>query len=137
MRSRPVQGTVSSFHVKGETSLKCVFCSGDHFPAECTVVTDVKEREDCLQKSGRCFLCLSTKHLTMDCDRRRNCRKCGGSDHRPICDAGKTASEEQNGSLTESQDVKTITTTTTQAKIKTNVLQQTARTVAYVKSTMN
>ena len=79
-RAKPnVQGTVSSFHVKGGKSVKCLLCNDDHFSAECAVVTNLKERKDCLLKSGRCFNCLSTRHIARHCDRKRHCRKCGGS----------------------------------------------------------
>ena len=94
-----------------------------------------ERKEKSLQKSGHCFLCLSTKHLGRYCDRRRNCIKCGGSHHQSICDTGKVANEEQSGSLPESQDVKATTTTIMQTRTKTNGLLRTARTNAYDKST--
>ena len=94
-----------------------------------------KRKKDLLRKSCRCFLCQSTKHLARNCDRRRNCRKGGGSHHQSTCDAGKAASEEKRSSVPESQDLRATTATTTQARMKTNVLLQTARTNAYVKYT--
>ena len=127
-----VQGTVSSFYVKGEKSVKCVFCNSDHFSAECSVVTELKERKNCLLKSGRCFNCLSTKYIARYCDRKRNCKKCGGSHHQSNCEGKKVTRRDQGSHVPESHDTSTMIATTTQKTMKTHVLQQMARTNTYV-----
>ena len=128
----PFQGTASSFHVKGQNPIQCVFCEGKHYTAECTIVTDLKVRKERLYKSGRCFICLSTRHLARNCDRKRSCRNCGGSHHQSICDGGKGARKDRrNSDIPENHDTRTVTATT-QGNVKSNVLLQMARTNAYV-----
>ena len=131
--SKPtVQGTVSSFHVKGQNHIQCVFCDGQHYTAECNTVTDLKVRKERLYKSGRCFICLSTRHLAKHCDRKRSCRNCGRSHHQSICDGGKAArNDRRNTGISENHDTRTVTATT-QGNVKGNVLLQMARTNAYV-----
>ena len=43
-------------------SVKCVYCTGNHFSASCSTVKDIKEHKAILMHSGRCFNCLKPNH---------------------------------------------------------------------------
>ncbi|CAD5220152.1 unnamed protein product [Bursaphelenchus okinawaensis] len=62
----------------------CLFCNRtDHSSLKCPKTTTLTARKEALQKSGRCFRCLSSDHQSRDCQAK--CRECGAAHHRIIC----------------------------------------------------
>ena len=61
-----------------ETKPKCVYCREYHFSASCTRVQDSSNWKDILTRDKRCYLCLRTGHITRDCKKQQNCRRCEG-----------------------------------------------------------
>ena len=117
------QGTARTFGTKGERrertqerSITWYFCDGDHLSIDCQGVKDPQERQELLNKAGRCYKCMKTGHTAKNCDKK--CRKCSGNHHQAIC--FKARSESKIG--------KTVTAT---SKGEVKVMLQTARAYAF------
>ena len=73
--SKPASRTTNSL-VTSEGKIHCVYCNGEHHSASCETVADSNQRKDLLRKSGWCFGCLKTSHMSRNCASTRNCRHC-------------------------------------------------------------
>ncbi|XP_028407174.1 uncharacterized protein LOC114529561 [Dendronephthya gigantea] len=136
-------GTTNSL-VANESKIRCVYCNGEHYSASCESVVNAKERKDILRKSGRCFVCLKTNHMSRNCNSPRNCRHCNNKHHQSICErvhSPGAKSEERvkqdNDSNNGAAGLVNVTTTSTTHKCtnRRTVLLQTARAVAFNEKT--
>ena len=59
--------------------LKCVFCGMDHYHDECDKYTTIRQRTSCLE--GRCYACVSRKHVIRDCKSKKECFHCKRKGH--------------------------------------------------------
>ena len=85
-RNKPkYQASAANFDQTNETKPKCVYCREYHFSASCTRVQDSSKRKEILTTDKRCYLCLKTGHITRDCKKQQNCRRCEGRHHQSIC----------------------------------------------------
>ncbi|XP_071170914.1 uncharacterized protein [Mytilus edulis] len=62
----------------------CIFCSGEHYPTECTEVTDANTRNQIVKQKQLCFNCLGS-HRVAACKSTKRCKKCNGMHHTSIC----------------------------------------------------
>ncbi|CAC5391868.1 unnamed protein product [Mytilus coruscus] len=62
----------------------CIFCSGEHYPTECTNVTDANIRNQIVKQKQLCFNCLRS-HRVAACQSTKRCKKCNGMHHASIC----------------------------------------------------
>ena len=137
--SKPPGATNSLVTTEGK--IRCVYCNGEHYSASCETIVDSKQRKDILRKSGRCFVCLKTNHLSRNCASSRNCRHCNNRHHQSICDRTHNANvnprpegnEQENGSKVKDKKPENVTTTSTTntSTHRRTVLLQTARAVAF------
>ncbi|XP_074661993.1 uncharacterized protein LOC141914638 [Tubulanus polymorphus] len=113
-------GTTSAFHVGNAIKrkpLKCTFCKGTHFASDCVLVTEPEKRLDIVKRDKLCFNCMGT-HRSRDCKSKNTCKKCRGKHHTLLCGSSLTETREistknrpqnpQNGSRSDSHDVKTV-----------------------------
>ena len=58
--------------------ISCLYCAGGHALEQCPQLERKVHREklDFLKEKGLCFGCLSTGHLSKNCDRRISCKYC-------------------------------------------------------------
>ena len=65
--------------------VKCAFCEGSHWADECQKYKTVEERKK--QARGRCFICLSKKHLFRECVSEKQCFYCKrkNNHHSSLC----------------------------------------------------
>lgn len=70
--------------------LKCTFCSGGHYPDQCT--STLQERKAKLK--DRCFRCFQGGHRAKFCKNKRTCFHCRGYHNRALC---KKYIEKQTG----------------------------------------
>ena len=70
-----LQASVATLNVNGENS-KCIFCSDNHKTSQCRTVANPNARKSIIIKQRRCFLCLSNKHMIMQCKSKSFCGKC-------------------------------------------------------------
>ena len=68
-----------------EGKQKCVYCTGDHKPNECTNHTDPEDRKSILKKYFRCFICLKANHRSFECRSKLRCPQCKAKHHVSIC----------------------------------------------------
>ena len=68
-----------------EGKQKCVYCTGDHKPNECTNHTDPEDRKSILKKCFRCFICLKANHRSFECRSKLRCPQCKAKHHVSIC----------------------------------------------------
>ncbi|CAC5366802.1 unnamed protein product [Mytilus coruscus] len=59
----------------------CIFCSGEHYPTECTNVT---QRNQIVKQKQLCFNCLGS-HRVAACQSTKRCKNCNGMHHTSIC----------------------------------------------------
>ena len=141
-RSQATSNPTTSSFVTNSNTIRCVYCSGDHFSASSTKIIDVNARRDILKKTGRCFNCLKSHHKSRDCDSRKNCRHCHRRHHQSICEQSVNAGTTQSGipqshhiqsrNLQTSNPPSQTVTTSSCSRMSKNliVLLQTARAVA-------
>ena len=68
-------------------SLKCAFCSQDHYHDKCNVVTDYGSRKNIIWQNKLCFKCLRSGHLKRNCESKSKCYQCkSNSHHTAVCD---------------------------------------------------
>ena len=63
----------------------CCYCQQGHPARDCRVVTQPEARKQILRKSGRCFVCLRTGHMSRECRSKLKCNKCSRRHHMSIC----------------------------------------------------
>lgn len=65
---------------------ECFFCGRrDHKPSECTELT-VETRRETLKRTGRCFVCLGSRHLARNCRAHGiKCENCGQKHYKSVC----------------------------------------------------
>ncbi|XP_074644270.1 uncharacterized protein LOC141901090 [Tubulanus polymorphus] len=110
-------GTTSAFHVGNAIKrkpLKCTFCKGTHFASDCVLVTEPEKRLDIVKRDKLCYNCMGT-HRSRDCKSKNTCKKCRGKHHTLLCGSSLTETREistkdrpQNGSRSDSHDIKTV-----------------------------
>ena len=71
---------------------KCAFCEDEHFPNDCTKVTDHASRLNIVKKKKLCFNCLGN-HQVSKCKSIKRCRKCKRKHHSSICSIGSNSAE--------------------------------------------
>ena len=77
----------------------CIFCNlFDHSPRRCFKISDPKIKRNILKRSGRCFVCFETDHLTAKCSSDCKYHKCPEKHNISIC------LENERTSLTRSSD---------------------------------
>ena len=64
----------------------CIFCSGKHSAASCTVVCEIASRREIVLKAGRCFVCLGSGHIARKCKSKKKCMQCQRRHHRSLCE---------------------------------------------------
>ncbi|XP_063420583.1 uncharacterized protein LOC134705796 [Mytilus trossulus] len=62
----------------------CIFCSGQHYPTECSEVTDANARNQIVKQKQLCFNCLGS-HRVAACKSTKRCKNCNGMHHTSIC----------------------------------------------------
>ncbi|XP_071161119.1 uncharacterized protein [Mytilus edulis] len=62
----------------------CIFCSGEHYPTECSEVTDANARNQIVKQKQLCFNCLGS-HRMAACKSTKRCKNCNGMHHTSIC----------------------------------------------------
>ena len=63
----------------------CAFCNNNHWSDECTTYTTVEDRK--AKTKGRCYICLSKKHMVKECPVTKPCCHCSKkhNHHRSLC----------------------------------------------------
>ena len=65
---------------------RCVYCNSEsHSSSQCGKVSNVKSRIEILRKNSRCFLCLKSGHIFLNCTSIYIWRKCDGKHHISLC----------------------------------------------------
>ena len=108
-RSKPqYQASAANLYVRddqtNETKPKCVYCGEYHFSASCTRIQDSSKRKDILTRDKRCYLCLRTGHISRDCKKQQNCRRCEGRHHQSICQRELQNKKPENSAQEESRE---------------------------------
>lgn len=73
------------------TTLSCCYCQQTHSAKDCKVVTQIEARKQILRRSGRCYVCLCTGHISRECRSKARCSRCSRRHHTSIC-SGESAS---------------------------------------------
>ena len=73
------------------TTLSCCYCQQTHSAKDCKVVTQIEARKQILRRSGRCYVCLRTGHISRECRSKARCSRCSRRHHTSIC-SGESAS---------------------------------------------
>ena len=111
----PEYSSASALLAKGQSTkpkIICVFCNGQHFSDKCSAVTDVSACKDLIRKSGRCYNCLNTDHISRNCPKsHKRCYYCKGNHNSAIC---------------ERKDKKGVESKNMLVKAETSILLQTA-----------
>ena len=102
---KPPPPTANSFYA-GNSTPRCPYCSGEHYPSLSNSVKEVKDRRAILIRGGRCFNCLRPHHRAKDCNSHKKCRHCHKRHHQLICDqappldSGKTSEVLETANIT-------------------------------------
>ena len=68
----------------------CIYCSKEHWSDECDIYSTVEERKAKIK--GKCYNCLSNKHLLRECTITKACYHCKKKNHhRSLCPAKFTS----------------------------------------------
>ena len=107
----------------------CIYCTGIHFPGDCTIISDVNERLNIVKQKKKCFNCLGN-HGVAECKSRNRCKKCNKKHHTSICGEQATDGKGQDSkekstvvSLVKTEEPETAVMYTSQ---HTSVLLKTA-----------
>ncbi|XP_071161141.1 uncharacterized protein [Mytilus edulis] len=107
----------------------CIYCTGIHFPGDCTIISDVNERLNIVKQMKKCFNCLGN-HGVAECKSRNRCKKCNKKHHTSICGEQATDGKGQDSkekstvvSLVKTEEPETAVMYTSQ---HTSVLLKTA-----------
>ena len=82
-QSHSYKSKFTDTHTKKNTRT-CIFCSGEHYPTECSEVTDANARNQIVKQKQLCFNCLGS-HRVAACKSTKRCKKCDGMHHTSIC----------------------------------------------------
>ena len=105
----------------GKSSVKYIFCKGEHWSDKFNIVTDP------IARKKLCFQCLNKDHLSGNCKRSKTCFYCKRCHNSAICterknstdDSQKTDSKNSTESSTNfASGVSTVTTCEKQIKVK-------------------
>ena len=83
MQSHSYKSKFTDTHKKKNTRT-FIFCSVEHFPTDCSEVTDVNARNQIVKQNQLCFNCLGS-HRVAACKSIKRCKKCDGMHHTSIC----------------------------------------------------
>ena len=113
------------------------FAKKNHKSINCIAITEPKVGRTILRRSGRCFVCLKTGHISPNCQLRVKCFNCGGRHHVTVCENPKNVVQSQNsvpqatspnGSGTSQERIRDVGTATMHIGRNNNsVLLQTAQ----------
>ena len=124
-QTRSSVSTAAALQTADKIPNSCFYCdSPQHKASKCQVVTDPKTRREILKKSGRCFLCLRSKHISRHCKSNVKCYSCSGKHHTSLCE-GPPQSEQTEKSDNDYQP----STSTLHVDTRNSVLLQTAAAV--------
>ena len=79
-----------------ESNSHCVFCKKNHKSINCLTVTEPKTRRTILRRNGRCFVCLKSGHISVNCQSRAKCFNCEGRHHVTICERTRNTVTSRN-----------------------------------------
>ena len=65
----------------GFSKISCAFCKGNHYSDKCETITDICSRKESLRRSGKCFVCLKTGHMSRHCSMIKTCFHCKEKGH--------------------------------------------------------
>ena len=65
----------------GSSKISCAFCKGNHYSDKCNAVTDIFSRKESLRRSGKCFVCLKSGHMSRNCSIAKTCFHCKEKGH--------------------------------------------------------
>ncbi|XP_071179213.1 uncharacterized protein [Mytilus edulis] len=82
-QSHSYKSKFTDTHEKKNTRT-CIFCSGEHYPTECSEVTDANTRNQIVKQKQLCFNCLGS-HRVAACKCTKRCKNCNGMHHTSIC----------------------------------------------------
>ena len=94
-QGRESKGSSKTFLTSEKRGPHCFYCPNKHWPDQCNVITDTKERKEMLKKRGLCFKC-GENHLMKDC-KKRGCFICKGNHHSSL---HEERSRNEGGNLT-------------------------------------
>ena len=75
--STPV-GTTKAFVAATDgqkRTVRCFFCSNEHYATDCQEITDVKKSIEILTAARRCLCCLKQGHFARNCCSNRQCNR--------------------------------------------------------------
>lgn len=76
--------TVPRMFSNRSSKRECIFCKGQHYPTECTVITDKEKRHAIVRDAKACFNCLN-HHQVSQCKSRNRCKNCQRKHHTSLC----------------------------------------------------
>ena len=65
----------------GQGPITCCYCQKPHLSKECRIVSQPEARRQLLRKTGRCFICLRSGHISKECRSKLRCTKCNRRHH--------------------------------------------------------
>ena len=65
----------------GSWKISCAFYKGNHYSDKCETITDISSRKQSLRRSGKCFVCLKTGHMSRHCSMIKTCFHCKEKEH--------------------------------------------------------
>lgn len=74
----------------------CVFCTGDHGPVQCQVVSDPFKRLQIAQRDRLCFNCLAPNHRSELCRNSYRCQVCKSKHHTALHRPGSSNEQPRN-----------------------------------------
>ena len=73
-----VDGLLAGSHKR---SMKCAFCSQNHYHDKCNVVTDDESRKNIIWQNKLYFKCLTSGHLKRNYESKSKCYQCKSNSH--------------------------------------------------------
>ncbi|XP_028518889.1 uncharacterized protein LOC110251976 [Exaiptasia diaphana] len=97
----------------------CVYCNKEHWSDECNVYKTVEERKAKIK--GRCYNCLSNKHMLRECQMEKACYYCKKkkNHHRSLCPTTFSSKGHKEVIAIASEDTHFTTNSDAQAPVNT------------------
>ena len=95
-RSKQPFSTSALYTGNEEFTPHCIFCKKNHKSINCMTITEPKTRRTILRRSGRCFVCLKSGHISTNCLSKAKCFNCDGRHHVAICERTKNVPSSRN-----------------------------------------